>query len=291
VEKKNESNEKPSAAAGNLYVVGTPIGNLEDITLRALRVLREVDLIAAEDTRHTRKLLSHYDIHSPLTSYHEHNKRSKTPQLVAKLKEGADIALVSDAGMPGISDPGHDLIVSALEGGITVTVVPGPSALLSALVISGLPTGEFTFLGFPPRKSGERKKYLERALALVTTVVFFESPNRLPGLLEVIARLAPARKIVVARELTKKFEEALRGNAAGLFAHFEEQPPRGECVVLMEGSSEPPKVARPLECPSPAALVHQLMQEGGLSKKEAMRETAKRLKISRREVYGALLEE
>ncbi len=254
-----------------------------------MRVLGEVDLIAAEDTRHTRKLLSHYDIHRPLTSYHEHNKRSKTPHLVARMQAGAKIALVSDAGMPGISDPGHDLILAALEHEIEVTVIPGPSALLSALVLSGLPTAEFTFLGFPPRKTSERKRFLERALKLDTTVVLFESPNRLINLLGIIEQLDSTRKVVVARELTKKFEQVLRDTATGLIAHFRERPLLGECVVLMEGAVEPPEAARTPACASPSELVDSLMREQGLSKKEAMREVAGRLGISRRDVYNALL--
>lgn len=282
--------EQKSSPAGTLYVVATPIGNLEDITLRALRILREVDLIAAEDTRHTRKLLSHYDIHSPLISYHEHNRRMRIPQLISKLEAGSKIALVSDAGMPGISDPGHELIVAALEHNIEVTVAPGPSALLSALVVSGLPTQEFLFLGFPPRKAGERKRFIERALSSVSTVALFEAPNRIIALLQLINDVAPARRVVVARELTKKFEQVLRATAAELLAHFQESEPLGEFVVILEGSPKSLRASIPSEPQSPAELATQLMRQG-FQKKEAMREAARRLNISRREVYEALLKQ
>ncbi|RJP24240.1 MAG: 16S rRNA (cytidine(1402)-2'-O)-methyltransferase [Candidatus Abyssobacteria bacterium SURF_5] len=287
----NENPRHYSADGGILFVVGTPIGNLEDITLRALRILKDVNVIAAEDTRHTRKLLSHYDIHTPLVSYHEHNKRSRIPLLISRLGAGERIALVSDAGMPGISDPGHELIVAALEGDIEVTVVPGASALISALVVSGLPTNAFTFSGFPPRKAGERADFMRRALASGSTTVFFESPKRLVNALELIERMAPGRRIAIARELTKKFEEVIRGDAAQLLAHFAEREPRGECVVILEGSMEPAAVFEEGPPPNPAALVHRLMQEKRLSRKEAMREVARRLNLSRRDVYEALLKE
>jgi 16S rRNA (cytidine1402-2'-O)-methyltransferase len=270
-----------------LYIVGTPIGNLEDITLRALRALREADLIAAEDTRHTRKLLSHYDIHTPLTSYHEHNKKTKGPQLIAKLLSGTSIALVSNAGMPGISDPGHDLIIAALEKDIEVTIVPGPSALLSALVMSGLPTHEFAFLGFPPRKAGERKEFVERALKSDKTIILFEATNRLINLLELTVKRAPDRKAAVARELTKKFEQVIRGTPDELLEHFRKHEPKGECVVLIEGSSQPLEQASE-ERLSSTELVERLMQEG-VPKKEAMREAARRLGLSRRAVYDMFL--
>ncbi|RJP66629.1 MAG: 16S rRNA (cytidine(1402)-2'-O)-methyltransferase [Candidatus Abyssobacteria bacterium SURF_17] len=276
---------------GVLFVVGTPIGNLEDITMRALRVLREADLIAAEDTRRTRKLLSHYDIHTPLTSYHEHNKRARTPQLIAKLKNGAAVALVSDAGMPGISDPGHDLIVSALVERIDVTVVPGPTSIIAALVVSGMKTDRFAFVGFPPRKPGERRRYLEGTLTNEPTSVMFESPNRLLALLDSIANIAPTRRIAVARELTKKFEETVRGTAAEAAAHFREQEPRGECVVVIEGACEAPRQHADLGQTNVRELVQTLTREKGLTRKSAMREAAKALGISRREVYRRLLEE
>ncbi|MBI5117031.1 16S rRNA (cytidine(1402)-2'-O)-methyltransferase [Candidatus Poribacteria bacterium] len=281
-----------ASPAGTLYIVGTPIGNLEDISLRALRTLKEVRLIAAEDTRHTRKLLSHYDIHTPLISYHEHNKLTKTPLLIGKLKEGTNVALVSDAGMPGISDPGHDLIVAALREGIPVTVIPGPSSIIAALVLSGLSTDEFCFVGFTPRKQGEKTRWLQKVLANQGTSVLFESPARLISLLEAIANIAPARHLAIARELTKKFEEVIRGTAIEALAHFRGQKPLGECVILIQGADGYEVRVRE-EGPRPSAveLVESLMREQCLSRKDAMRHTAQQLGISRREVYKALLRE
>jgi 16S rRNA (cytidine1402-2'-O)-methyltransferase len=206
------------------------------------------------------------------------------------MKEGARVALVSDAGMPGISDPGHDLIVSALENGVEVTVIPGPSALISALVVSGMPTREFTFAGFPPRKAGERTRFVESALSSDRTIALFESPKRLVNLLGAIARLSPDRKMAVARELTKKFEEVLRGTAAELAAHFETREPRGELVIVLEASSGAPPLGAAADAASPVELVEQLIKKG-MRKKEAMRETARRLGLSRRDVYDALLKE
>ena len=287
---ESEARERVAQTSGTLFIVGTPIGNLEDITLRALRTLRDADLIAAEDTRHTRKLLSHYDIHTPMVSYHEHNKRMRTPELIEKLKQGSQIALVSDAGMPGISDPGHDLIVAALQERINVAMIPGPTSIISALGLSGLRTDRFCFAGFVPRKTGERERYLERILEADGTTVLFESPNRLATLLETIAKLAPIARIAVARELTKKFEEVLRGTAAEVAAHFGRQKPRGEFVVMIEGGAEVPEGQGPKDKPAPRVLVETLMREKGLSKKDAMRVAAKELGVSRREIYRTLLD-
>ena len=284
-----------------LQVVGTPIGNLEDISLRALRILRQADLIAAEDTRRTRKLLSHYDIHTRMVSYHEYNKQAQTPRLIKKMKDGSVIALVSDAGMPGISDPGYDLISHALEEGIDVTVVPGPSSIIAALVVSGLPTSSFEFAGFLPRKKSERARRLAEFLDSRSTTVLFESPNRLAALLDTIAELAPDRKITIARELglqipiitiAKKFEEVLRGSASEMAIRLGERKPRGECVVVIEGAAWAAKPAPRLNGSRSAGdFVEELMREKGLSKKDAMRATAKELNISRREVYRQLLDE
>jgi 16S rRNA (cytidine1402-2'-O)-methyltransferase len=222
---------------GTLYVVGTPIGNLEDITLRALRVLREVALIAAEDTRTTRKLLSHYDIHTALTSYHDYTGPGKTRRLVERLAE-IDVALVSDAGMPGLSDPGYPLIRAAVDAGVTVTAVPGPSALVSALVLSGLPTHAFHYLGFLPRKSGARRRTLERVALEVDTLVLYESPHRLVAALRDVEAVLGQRPVAVARELTKRFEELVRGPAGEVRAHFERTPPRGEVVLVVGGHDQ-----------------------------------------------------
>jgi 16S rRNA (cytidine1402-2'-O)-methyltransferase len=285
-----KKNTRDVSSPVGLQIIGTPIGNLEDITLRALRILREADLIAAEDTRRTRKLLSHYDIHTPLISYNEHNKEQVTPRLIKKLKSGNVVALVSDAGMPGISDPGHDLIKMALAEAIPISIVPGPSSITSALVLSGLSTKAFRFEGFLPRKKGQRLQKLEALLASEATSVLFESPNRLMTLLETIARLAPERRIAVARELTKKFEEVVRTTASEAAAHFSEKAPRGEFVVVLEGATERFEPAPPPPSLAAVDLVEDLMKKEGFTKKDAMRQAAQRLNISRRQVYRQLLE-
>jgi 16S rRNA (cytidine1402-2'-O)-methyltransferase len=219
-----------------LYIVSTPIGNLKDISLRALETLKKVDLIAAEDTRHTRILLNHYGIHTALTSYFEHNKFTKGPYIIKLLKQGRDAALVSDSGTPGISDPGYRLIRSAVENGINVTACPGPSALINALVLSGLPTDRFIFEGYLPVKSGARKRRLEEIAGEKRTVIFYESPHRLLKALQDIAEVLGQRQIVVLRELTKKFEEILRSSADKILTHFQKQPPKGEFVIIIKGA-------------------------------------------------------
>lgn len=222
---------------GTLYVVGTPIGNLEDITLRAIRVLCEVELIAAEDTRHTRTLLTAHQITTRLVSFHELSGARKVQRLVDQLASG-DIALVSDAGMPGLSDPGYPLIRAALEAGHDVVPIPGPSAILSALVASGLPMHAFTFHGFLPRKSGERRRLLASMAEASHSHIVFESPHRLvTALREIVEELGENRPVAVARELTKKFEETVRGSAAEALARFERQAPRGEITIVI-GPSE-----------------------------------------------------
>ena len=225
-----------------LYVVPTPIGNLEDITLRALRVLKEVRLIAAEDTRTTRVLLNRYDIRTPLTSYHEHNKLSKLDAIFGALEEG-DVALVSDAGTPGISDPGAELIAEAIARQIRVEPLPGPSAVLPALVASGLPTDGFLFAGFPPRKASTRAAFLAALAAEPRTLIFYESPNRLTDLLGAVIETLGDRPACVARELSKIHEEFFRGSASEALAHYTATPPRGEIVLLVAGAPElPPDV-------------------------------------------------
>ena len=196
---------------GTLYVVATPIGNLEDISLRALRVLKSVGVIAAEDTRRTQILLQHYGVSTPCLSFHEHNERARVPQLVARLEQGDDVALVSDAGTPGISDPGYQLVRAAHDRHIKVEAIPGPSAVLTALVSSGLPAHEFTFLGFAPARIKDKDRWMARVVAEPRTIVFFDSPRRVRDTLSRLARLAPARDVVVARELTKKFETLVKG--------------------------------------------------------------------------------
>lgn len=218
-----------------LYIVSTPIGNLKDITLRAIEVLKSVDLIAAEDTRHTKILLSEYQINTPLTSYFEHNEKAKAENLFRQLKEGKNIALVTDAGTPGISDPGYRLVSLAKENGIPMTVIPGPTALIAALSLSGLPTDSFIFAGFLPVKSGGRRKVLESFKDESRTVIFYESPHRILKTLEDIKEVLNDPRVVVAREITKKFEEVRSGLASELLAHFEKSTPKGEFVVLLKG--------------------------------------------------------
>ena len=219
---------------GDLYVVATPIGNLEDITLRALRILQSVSLIAAEDTRHSLKLLNHYHIHTRLTSYHEHNIQSKTAALIDALAVG-DVAIITDAGTPGISDPGSELIAAALETGIRVIAVPGANAITTALTASGLPSDSFRFYGFPPRKDGELRAYLAERAAFPETLIFYESPNRLVKTLGVMRDVLGDRQAVVGLELTKLFEEFARGTFSELITHFEREPIRGEVTLLVHG--------------------------------------------------------
>lgn len=223
---------------GTLYVVGTPIGNLEDITLRALRVLREVALVAAEDTRTTRNLLRHYDIATPVTSFHEYTQAGKVRRLVERIVDGEDIAIVSEAGMPGISDPGYALVAAALAEGCQVTCVPGPSAVLSALVLSGLPAHAFCFIGFLPRRAGERRRRLAELAEARETVVCFESPHRLVRTLQdIVETMGADHPMAVARELTKHFEEVVRGTAAEVLERFTQTPPRGELTLVLGGKA------------------------------------------------------
>jgi len=217
-----------------LYVVATPIGNLEDISLRALRVLREVKLIAAEDTRKTRRLLNAYNIETPLTSYHEHSKRAKLDYLLGYL-EKEDLALVSEAGMPGLSDPGYDLIVAAIERGISVVSVPGPSAVITALVVSGLPTDQFVYVGFLPRRKGQRQRLLSSIADEARTIVAFEAPHRVREALTDIEEILGDRRVSVCRELTKVHEEVFRGRMSQAREHFAE--PRGEFSLVIEGKT------------------------------------------------------
>lgn len=216
---------------GILYAVATPIGNLEDITLRALRILKEVDLIAAEDTRKTRKLLSHYGIHTPLTSYYGRDR--KADYLIATLKRGENVAIVSEAGTPGISDPGYPLIKKAIENGITVQSIPGPCAAISALVVSGLPTDGFIFTGFLPRKKGKLTKRLKGLFNFEKTVIFYESPNRVVATLEVVKENFEEVNVVIARELTKKFEEVVRGSIDSVLTLLKKTKIKGEVIILL----------------------------------------------------------
>lgn len=234
----------PPLQPGTLYVVATPLGNLEDLTLRALRTLRECDVIAAEDTRRTGQLLAHFGISRPLLSCHGFNEARRTEDLIARLRAGAKVALVSDAGTPGISDPGTRVVRAVLAAGLRVEPVPGPCAAVAALCASGLPTDEFHFVGFLPVKAGGRRRELERLRALPGTLVLYESPHRAEKLLGELAALMPARPVVVARELTKRFEEWLRGTPAELVARTRGRAWKGECVVLV-GPAEAHKPAGP----------------------------------------------
>jgi 16S rRNA (cytidine1402-2'-O)-methyltransferase len=220
---------------GRLFVISTPIGNLEDIGLRALRLLREVDLIAAEDTRHTRGLLSHHDIHTPLTSYHDFNKEEKAAVLIQRMIEGASVALVSDAGTPTLSDPGYYLITRSIAAGLPVSPIPGASALLAALAVSGLPTDAFVFEGFLPKKKGPRARRLAELSSQRRTLVFFESPHRILGVLKEMLENFGDRRAALARELTKLHEEILRGALSELIKGIEEKGIRGEITLVVEG--------------------------------------------------------
>jgi 16S rRNA (cytidine1402-2'-O)-methyltransferase len=222
-----------------LYVVSTPIGNLEDITLRALRVLKEADFVACEDTRHTGLLLQHYDLRTRTISFHEHNKLQRTPELLEMLRQGKSVALTSDAGTPGISDPGFYLIRAAIAKGYRVVPIPGASALLSALVVSGLPCDHFVFEGFLPKREGRKLKRLSALAGQERTIVCFESPHRLLRTLTQLKEVFGDRRIVVARELTKKFEEAIRGQISEVIAGLEPRPVKGEIVLIISGRPEP----------------------------------------------------
>ena len=230
----SEKKELPPLVPGTLYLVATPIGNLEDITLRALRTLRECDLIAAEDTRHTGQLLHHFEIKKPLLSYFKFNEAKRSEEIIVRLKQGQKIALVTDAGTPGISDPGQRVVQSALAAGCRVESVPGPCAFVAGLTASGLPTDEFHFAGFLPQKSAQRRKRLESLKPLDATLVFYESPYRIEKFVEELAAILPERRVVLARELTKKFEEYLRGKASELVEAFQKRSPKGEFVVMVE---------------------------------------------------------
>jgi 16S rRNA (cytidine1402-2'-O)-methyltransferase len=272
-----------AAPKGALYVVATPIGNLEDITLRALRVLKEADLIACEDTRQTQKLLSHHGIEKPTVSYHERNEAERAAELVERLEKGAKIALVSDAGMPGISDPGYRVVALAVERGITVVPIPGAVAFATALAASGLPTDAFRFNGFLPAKSGQRKKALESVQASSLTEIFYEAPHRLmDALRDVVAVLGAERPLVVARELTKIHEEFVRGGAGEVLRQFESRPGevKGE-IVLLIGKGLAPVAAKV----NARERLADIMREQKLDEKAALKVLAREMGVSKSEVY------
>jgi 16S rRNA (cytidine1402-2'-O)-methyltransferase len=271
-----------------LYLVATPIGNLEDMTFRGVRVLQEVDLIAAEDTRHTGKLLHHFQITTPQISYHQHNARQRIQELVARLQQGESIALVSDAGMPGISDPGYELVKACIEGGIQVIPIPGATAGILALVAAGLPTAQFAFEGFLPVKQKERRARLERLQYENRTFLIYEAPHRLKRTLEDLeAILGADRQVVTGRELTKVHEEFWRGTLGEAVQHYQEVQPRGEFVLVVAGVLEQDVVLSPGEIK--AQLQEMLAQ--GISRSRASKELAQLTSLSRREIYQLTLEE
>jgi 16S rRNA (cytidine1402-2'-O)-methyltransferase len=270
--------------AGMLYIVATPIGNLEDITLRALRVLKEVNCIAAEDTRHTKKLLNHFDIPTPLVSYHEHNEISAAPALVERLCRGESIALVSDAGTPGISDPGYRLIVAAAAAGLQVIPVPGPAALIAALSVSGLPTDRFVFEGFLPEKRAQRKERLLTLRDEPRTLVFYEAPHRLKEALADIESIFGERAIVMARELSKIHEQVLRGSISELNRRIAADEIRGEVVLVVHGSPQKP-------APSEELIREAIMQlhARGMRVKEIAQLLSEKYGLPKRQIYRAAL--
>lgn len=271
---------------GTLYVVATPIGNLEDISYRAVRILKEADLIACEDTRHTAKLLHHYCIDKPTISYHEHNEAARAEELVAKLEQGLNVAQVSDAGMPGISDPGYRLIKLAIERGVKVVPIPGASALVSALAASGLPSDSFQFLGFLPARSGERRTLLESVRNAQQTTVVYEAPHRIAETMKDIVELLGAeRPVVLARELTKVHEEFIRGSAAEILQRVQKHELKGEMTLLI-GKSE--RVAMPAARKDIASRVEEIMLDGSVDENTALKVVAKEQGISKSEAYREL---
>ena len=269
---------------GTLYLVATPIGNLQDITGRALEILKQVRLVAAEDTRQTRKLLDHYQIHTPLISYHEHNKLARLAEVLAVLDE-ADIALVSDAGTPALNDPGYELVKAALQAGYQVSPIPGPCAPLAALVASGLPTDAFLYLGYLPRKTSERRTLLGKIAGLPYTLVFLETPHRLLSALQDLQSVLGDRSIAVARELTKLHEEILRGSLSQALAHFSAQPARGEITLVIEGNKA--QVAWSEE--QVRSSLEKLLAEG-YSATQSAAEVADRSGWPRRTLYRMVME-
>ena len=272
---------------GTLYLCPTPIGNLEDITYRTVRCLREADLIAAEDTRHTKQLLMAYDIDTPLTSYHEHNKAEKGPQLIEKLKDGLMIALVSDAGMPAICDPGSDMVRLALAENLPIVPLPGANAGLTGLIASGMDTTRFTFVGFLPKTQKHRLPALQSVEAYEGTLICYEAPHRIRQVLGEMQEVLGDRKAVLCRELTKRYEQYLHGHLSDLQAALSEQGTRGEFVILVEGMTKTAEEAN-LENVDYAALVRELMEQG-IAKKEAVRTVARRCGVPKRSVYQAAL--
>ena len=279
--------------SGTLYLVATPIGNLEDMTVRAVRILREVDLIAAEDTRRTLKLLNHFEIKKPLTSYYEHNKQEKGNIIINQLLEGKDIALVSDAGSPGISDPGEDLVRLAIEHGINVTMAPGPAAVVMGLVLSGFPSGRFAFEGFLAVNKKSRTARLNSLKEETRTMVFYEAPHKLIQTLKDMYAILGNRRIALARELTKKFEEIIRCTLEEAVDKYERESPRGEFVLVVEGIDEAYTAESVRRKWDELTLKEHLEfhMQSGMNKKQAIKKVAEDRGLSKREIYNSLLDE
>lgn len=278
---------------GTLYLCATPIGNLEDITFRVLRILKEVDVIAAEDTRNSIKLLNHFEIHTPMTSYHEYNKFDKGRELVEQLRAGKNIALITDAGMPGISDPGEELVKMCAEAGITVTVLPGACACVTALTLSALGTRRFAFEAFLPSDKKERQSVLEELKSETRTMILYEAPHRLLKTLGELKETLGNRQISVCRELTKKHETIFRTDLEAAIRHYETEAPRGECVLVIEGRNPEELVKEKQAAWEQMTIADHVAQyeQQGIQHKEAMRLVARDRGVSRRDIYQALLEE
>jgi 16S rRNA (cytidine1402-2'-O)-methyltransferase len=284
------TNALSAEATGCLYLVGTPIGNLEDITLRALRILREADQIACEDTRHTQKLLNHYEIAKPLVSYHEHNEMTRAPELLIALEQGAKIALVSDAGMPLVSDPGYRLVSLCLRHHVPVVPIPGPSALLAALSASGLPNEEFLFVGFLPNRTGERRRAMERLRIEDRTIILYEAPHRVEECVAEAQEILGDRPACLAREVTKMHEEFLRGRLSDLAASLKERPTRGE-ITLLIGAAEPgAQTAHGDSAQSLSDRVEELIRQAKLDRKDALKLAAKERGLTRRAAYDQMVQ-
>lgn len=275
--------------SGTLFIVATPIGNLEDITLRALRLLKEVDLIAAEDTRVTRKLLSHFDIHTPMIAYHQHSKGQRSEEIVDKLRERINVALVSDAGTPGISDPGHELIALCIAEGVPIESAPGPTAIIPAVVVSGLSTAHFAFDGFPPRKESDRKAYFKSIAKDTRTIALYESPLRLGKTLKAILSELGDRHVAIIREATKLFEEVFRGTVSEAIEHFAGKV-RGEIVIVLEGASgsdTQEESNESMDCRLESRLTELMAQ--GVTERDAVRQCMIEFKLPKRVVYAKAL--
>ena len=280
--------------AGTLYLVATPIGNLEDITFRVLRTLKEADLIAAEDTRHSIKLLNHFEIKTPMTSYHEYNKVEKAAYLVSQMAQGLNVALITDAGTPGISDPGEELVRQCYEAGIEVTSLPGPAACITALTMSGLSTRRFCFEAFLPSEKGDKKeraRILEELKRETRTIIVYEAPHHLVKTLKDLYQALGNRRITVCRELTKKHETAFRTTFEQALSAYEAEEPRGECVIVIEGISVRELEEEKIRSWEEMSLEDHLeyYMKGGMDKKEAMKAVAKDRGVSRREIYQQTL--